>query len=201
MSITPKKMNLARAEQLARAVRADLLPGCDRIEIAGSIRRRKPEVGDIELVAIPTRSTDLLGGQADSLLDGIIDRLCLKRHLIKVKGGDRYKQFHVPDTDFTRSGVGSYLCKLDLFICDPETWGVIFAIRTGSADFSRQLVTQQSKGGLCPDDMYIRDGRLWKRMANTGPEPGDEDCPLATPEETDVFAAMGLKWVQPCDRR
>jgi DNA polymerase/3'-5' exonuclease PolX len=38
-----------------------LRPYCERIEIAGSLRREKPMVGDIEIVAIPRRPVDLFG--------------------------------------------------------------------------------------------------------------------------------------------
>lgn len=38
---------------IAERVKAELEPHCERIEIAGSIRRKKPEVKDIEIVAIP----------------------------------------------------------------------------------------------------------------------------------------------------
>ena len=44
---------LPDAERIAAAIVADLAPFCDRIQVAGSVRRRKEFVGDIELVAIP----------------------------------------------------------------------------------------------------------------------------------------------------
>jgi DNA polymerase/3'-5' exonuclease PolX len=44
---------LPDAERIAAAIVADLAPYCDRIQVAGSVRRRKEFVGDIELVAIP----------------------------------------------------------------------------------------------------------------------------------------------------
>ena len=44
---------LGRAEEVANEVVKLLEPGCERIAIAGSIRRRKSEVGDIEILVIP----------------------------------------------------------------------------------------------------------------------------------------------------
>ena len=41
------------AIEIAEKVKALLLPHCERIEIAGSVRRKKPNVKDIEIVAIP----------------------------------------------------------------------------------------------------------------------------------------------------
>jgi len=46
-------MELEKAKAIAEQIRVLLRPACNRIEIAGSIRRRKPEVGDIELLCIP----------------------------------------------------------------------------------------------------------------------------------------------------
>src|SRR5436309_8123113 len=44
---------LPEAERIAAAIVADLAPSCARIQVAGSVRRHKEVVGDIELVAIP----------------------------------------------------------------------------------------------------------------------------------------------------
>ena len=46
-------MPLAFATTLAKKLVDELAPYCQRIEIAGSVRRQSAEVGDIELVAIP----------------------------------------------------------------------------------------------------------------------------------------------------
>jgi DNA polymerase/3'-5' exonuclease PolX len=59
-------MDGAQALAIAERTRAALAPYCDRIEIAGSIRRRNPSVKDIELVAIP-RQVPTGGVSADRL--------------------------------------------------------------------------------------------------------------------------------------
>jgi len=46
-------LSLASAEKLAAKILSELAPFCERIEIAGSIRRRRPFVNDIDLVALP----------------------------------------------------------------------------------------------------------------------------------------------------
>ena len=43
-------MQLDQATAIAERVKAQLAPHCDRIEIAGSIRRRKSDVGDMRLL-------------------------------------------------------------------------------------------------------------------------------------------------------
>lgn len=47
------RMPLARARELAQRLRRKIAPYAVFAEIAGSIRRRKPTVGDIELVVLP----------------------------------------------------------------------------------------------------------------------------------------------------
>ena len=45
----------------AEALRELLAPACARIEIAGSIRREKPKVKDVELVAVPLPQRPVFG--------------------------------------------------------------------------------------------------------------------------------------------
>lgn len=75
---------------------------------------------------------------------------------------------------------------VDVYLPTPETWGVIATLRTGSAEFSRGLVT------FWRDPAHgrrISDGRMFDRA-----------CALDTPEERDVFRVAGLQWVEPRDR-
>lgn len=46
-------MNLAQADKFAAKILEGLSPFCERIEIAGSIRRRRENVNDIDIVALP----------------------------------------------------------------------------------------------------------------------------------------------------
>lgn len=175
------KLPLAQAQPLAEKIRAALAPACRRVEIAGSIRRQKAEIGDIEIVCIPQYAPDLFGDPGQSLLDLLlVDLLKNERLLPGGANGDKYKNFYVPAAD----GL-----KLDLFITSPECWGVIYTIRTGSADFSHKLVTPRKHGGLLPSDLRVADGRIWR---------GNEA--LETPEEADVFKAMGMDWIEPRER-
>lgn len=111
MASNSNRLPLERARQLANAVRDELAPGCQRIEIAGSIRRRKPEIGDIEIVCIPKRSGGLFDDQ--SALDPILAALEGTGRLRRIKGGEKYKQYEI-----VKAGV-----NLDLFICEPENLG------------------------------------------------------------------------------
>lgn len=180
MSVSAAPMPFAKAQQAADAICNAIMPGCERIAIAGSIRREKPMVNDIEIVAIPIPKRDMFGETTgETELQPILAALCESGSLKRVKGGDKYQQYIV-----TRRG-----CKLDLFLALRETWGCIYTIRTGSAEFSHKLVTPRSQGGMCPSDMRFNGGRLSRG-----------GLLLDTPEESDVFRELGLQWVEPKER-
>ena len=49
---------LSVAIRLAEAIVRELAPHCAKIEVAGSVRRRKPDVGDVEVVYSPLAATE-----------------------------------------------------------------------------------------------------------------------------------------------
>ena len=92
---------------------------CKRIEIAGSIRRKCPEVNDIEIVCIPDIAR--WGFQFGALV----------KSWPKIRGEPtgKYTRRHLP------CGM-----ELDLFMCQEGNWGLIYLIRTGSASFSKRII-------------------------------------------------------------
>ena len=175
------KYRLDQAQHLAASIIAELSPGCDRIEVAGSTRRKKPEVGDLEIVAIPKRAKDLFGQDAGSMLDPILEALQEAGRFERIKSGEKYKQFMI-----VRAGV----C-LDLFLVTPATWGLQMALRTGPVEFSMRLVRQRSRGGFLPEDWHVDGATLWNEYGTM----------VQAPEERDVFEAIGLGWIEPWDRQ
>jgi DNA polymerase/3'-5' exonuclease PolX len=186
-----RRVPLALAEAVAAEARARLAPACERLEVAGSIRRRRPDVGDVELVAVPRVTPgrrDLFGdatGEADEL-HALAERLLHEGVLA-----------HRPDKN-GRPAFGTKLKRvvfrgragelpLDLFaVTGAAQWGVIFTIRTGPGAFSTRLVTQRRYGGGMPEGHRVRDGALW-----------DGERLVETPEEADLFRALGLPWLPP----
>jgi DNA polymerase (family 10) len=168
-----EKRPFAEVLPIAEGIVDELRPYCERIEIAGSLRRKKEMIGDIEIVMIPQETEGLFGG---SKRDGalLLALTASYRGWRRVKGGEWYQQYLVEGM------------TVDFFITTPEKWGCIFLIRTGSADFSRKVMTARSQGGLCPDHLKFWSGRLW-----------DGDRALETPEEKDVFQALGLAFIAP----
>lgn len=172
------RMPIHDAMFIALDILQHLKPLCERIEIAGSVRRIKPTVGDIELVCVPLIKAynDLLGKEFFvSQLDGVY----LTGLGRTIKSGPRLKQFMLPE------GI-----KFELYIVlPPAQWGVLYTIRTGPAEFSKWIVTQRSKGGCLPSDCRVKDGGVYRH-----------DQLLPMPEEQYFLDFLGLGWVEPVDR-
>ncbi|MCC7315159.1 MAG: hypothetical protein IT419_10095 [Planctomycetes bacterium] len=185
VSATKTKIPLADAEAHAKRLR-DLFDGCyERWEFAGSIRRRRPEVGDIDHVVISKWievPNDLFGTmRLESAMAIRAHELWRDRILIIRSTGDRR-------TSVTFEGVPH-----ELYYCFAENWGPILAIRTGSSDFARCLVTRLRRRGHRQHEGYLHrvldhctgrfnesfgDGQFGERL----------DCPT----EEAYFAAAGL---------
>lgn len=176
-------MELSIAQSIADNVLKSISPFCHRSEIAGSIRRKKSEVKDIEIVA---RVNDW---------EGLF--VSLQSHGIFIKSG-------VPDVQPWPPKKGAkYLrmmlhgeIKLDLFIADEHNWGALFMMRTGGATGP----TGNPFEGFTPM-MFAR----WKRVSGGGrmmnclPTLPDGRT-VSVPEEEDFFKLCGCDWTPPEER-
>lgn len=162
-----KRWPYAEALKIASAVVEELRPHCEKIEIAGSIRRKKPEVGDIEIVAIPKPYSS---APYENGIATVVNKWQ------KVKGNLEYGK-----TKYTQRILPSGI-KLDLFFATKENWGSIFAIRTGSAEYSHKVLARgwvrhgfKSEGGY-----LFRYGKKYE-----------------VPEEEALFKLAGVPFVEP----
>lgn len=146
MSEQIKRYTHATAYKIALEVIKQLKPYCERIEIAGSLRRKKADIGDIEIVAIPKPySTGLLESGFATVVN--------KWEKVKGELPCKYTQRILPE------GI-----KLDLFIAEEGNWGSILATRTGSADYSyKVLANGWVRQGFKSDGGYLfRDGEKYE---------------------------------------
>ena len=188
--VTEQPMNYELALKNATEIVELLSPFCNRIEIAGGVRRHKENPHDIEIVCIPrvTKTTvqvGLVGDQQfvdenrldqcikDCLGSGIFELGDLDKAGKKAPSGPRYYRLKYNGQ------------KVDIFtVLPPAQWGVIFLIRTGNSDFSHWFVQAGWKDGKrVIDGQIVQNGKA-----------------LSTPEEKDAFEAMGLQWVDPIQR-
>ena len=187
-------MEWRNAIQHAKDVRLLFQACCERVEIAGSLRRQCAEVHDIEIVAKPkTDPFDQLQIRvADMLSHHWLEPGPKSKDGKKPPMGPRYYRLQIP---VQRPECDSI--QLDLFaVLPPADFGVIYAIRTGSAEFSHWLVTEALRKG-----MQVEDGQLWKWSPSGKPLLLQERVKIPCPEEVDFFRALGIEYVHPSDRQ
>lgn len=180
------RVALAEADQAAAGLVALLSDAVHRIAVAGSIRRASPDVGDIEIVAVPkvdeepdgmfaTRPVDRLTERVDYL----IDHGFLASHPTLPARGPRYSRLIDRTTGL----------QVDLFSATTETFGLIYLIRTGPADYSRRFVTDLRRSGL-----HAAEGQLHRGSLGCGTYVCEV---IPTPDEESVYAAAGWSVVAP----
>lgn len=164
---------IQRAFRVADRIVAALAPYCRRIEIAGSIRRGRPTVGDIDLVALPHP------GQ----LEGLLSRA--RAHCQVVTSGPQATVLTMQDGTQVDLWIAHADDDGDLFRKRPSNWGTLLLCRTGSKDHNVWLASRAKAMGLHwqPHQGVLR----------------GEDV-VASREESDVYAALGLPWIPPVFR-
>lgn len=182
-------MNLTTISQLAAELVAEIAHGCDRISIKGSIARGKAEPGDIDIVAIPhleqRHALTLFGDEFETI--SILDKALAELYL---NGKWQLDQIHRADGEkMKRLRHIETGTACDLYITDLAHWGMIATIRTGSEQFNKALMEYAERRGFVSDK-----GTLYRANRD------GSRTPIPTPEEPDVFSALGLPWIEPCDR-
>jgi len=163
---------LDQAMKLAEKIRAELAPFCERVEIAGSIRRRRPFVNDIDLVCLPL----------DDGVNALRARVLAKTQPIS----------DGPQTILTRLANGVQLDVWiaqrpfkDMFFNTPTNFGSLMVCRTGSKEYNIYLCQLAEKLG-----------RRWNPHFGVF---ADGKC-LASATEEEIFKALDLEFVHPEDR-
>jgi len=131
-------MKLQEALRVANEVYYRLKPHCEKIIVAGSIRRQKPEVKDIDIVLIPS-SPGKLSQEIASLGPPILD-------------GEKLKRVNYNGT------------QVDLYFATEQTWATLLLIRTGSTENNIRLCKRARSLGMKlkanGDGIIGKDGQL-----------------------------------------
>ena len=147
-------------------------PGLERLEVAGSYRRRKETVGDIDLLAIASQPVPVMERfrsypQVDKILNA----------------GD------------TKSTVvlGSGL-QVDLRVVPAECYGAALVYFTGSKEHNVKLRRRAVEKGLRISEYGVFRSEREQASGEAGSTEGE--C-IAGREEADVYATVGLPWIAP----
>ncbi len=139
-----------------------------RLEVAGSYRRRKETVGDVDLLA----SCD---GEPSEVMDRFMNYQAVES--VEAAGETRGRVR-------LRSGL-----SVDLRVVPEESFGAALQYFTGSKEHNVALRTLGVKKGLRINEYGVF-------QVDEGEEDGSEER-LAGEEEAEVFAAVGLPWIPP----
>lgn len=177
----------ALALEVAREMCAAIKPICDRLDVAGSLRRMKQEVGDVEIVYIPqfeSRPVDMFRRENFDLVTEKLHELMAQGIITKRPGKDGVctwgdmNKFAI----HTRTGV-----PIDFFRTSDEKWFNYLVCRTGSAETNKRIATaaQAKRLRWLPYGAGFMD---------------DYDRLIKVESEEDVFRIVGLEFKEPKDR-
>jgi DNA polymerase (family 10) len=129
-------MKLENAIRIADNFVSEIKEFCERIEIAGSIRRKKPEVNDIDIVLIPRQREHL------------IQRI-RKISRVEVQGKKLMR------TEYSD-------VQIDVYFATEETWGILLLVRTGSKEHNIRLCQHAINKGmkLSSETGLMKDGKV-----------------------------------------
>lgn len=177
MSTADKLFDYKTAKAIADKYLDLLKDKCERIEIAGSLRRQKNYIGDIELVCIPKKMLvqDGLFDQTETNDKEFIEYLKTFKILKGNPENGKYIKIQLPED-----------INLDLFLANQINYGLIMMIRTGSWQFSKRMVWECKASGY-----YVDGGNLWRKK-------NKELVPV--PEEIDFFKITGIDYIDPSAR-
>lgn len=187
------EMTLFFARQKADEIVSRLRPYCERIDVAGSIRRQNPVVRDIEIVCQPSvvNVTDLFGYVIETKPnDSFVSEIVKLGTITKGSPTGRYVQVQL-----------EHEINLDLFIPEVSDYVRQLVIRTGSAEFSKKVAKQWSQMGWCGTQNGLRlkkecvhDEHKWNCVVS------NPTLPPKWSSEQEFFEWLNMEYVLPEQR-
>ncbi len=170
-------MHIIEARQISASVCKHLAPYCEKIEVAGGVRRGNTrDLTTIDIVAISKMDMqpDIFMQMQPAGRD-LLFRHIRRAYDVQEGGKDGQKQvlFKVMD-----------IVAVRVSLATPETWGYILALKTGPPGLSKALVIKLKKAGYEPAD-----GRLLQDRKT-----------VPVPIERAVFEMAGVRYVSPAMR-
>ena len=188
-----KYLPLENAERIAARVASELEPFCSRVAIAGSIRRLRETVGDIDLVA------------ETSDPEPLARRLCA--HTTVVSRGDQNISVVMQNGFGIQLFIARPAQHMLIGATEPGNWGTILLCRTGSREHNVWIAKRAQEkalhwnpyrglmkpAGFAFVDYAGKDGRRTGHREVMGEI-------VAAETEEEIFAALDLEYIEPEDR-
>ncbi|MBI2636176.1 nucleotidyltransferase domain-containing protein [Candidatus Peregrinibacteria bacterium] len=160
------------AERVLKAI-GDM-NGVERAAIAGSYRREKPTVGDIDILVVTNKPSDV---------SAAISKLPFVRDI--VSQGEKKLSFNF------ESGL-----RVDVRFVKKDQWGSAFLYFTGDKDHNIALRKIAIGKGWKLSEYGLFEGK----NAGRGEAPGKRSRMIAGKEEKDIYEKLGMKWIDPKER-
>ena len=180
----PYAVGLEVAAELCRSLKAS----CERLIVAGSMRRRKPDVGDVEILYIGRKETrpdptDMFAQVEVDLADEVVAAL-IKNGVLEPRPNVRGSNTYGPKIKLVRHR-GSGM-PVDLFKATEANWWNYLVCRTGPAESNTRICMAAQERG-------------WKwNPFGPGFTKAGEVRPMGS--EREVFEFVGLPFVAPEQR-
>lgn len=160
---------LATADKLAAKIAAELQPFCEQLDIAGSIRRRRPNVNDIDIVVLPK----------PGMFAALRDRV--RATTATIKDGNQEIVVRLANGVQLDLWIAARP-SVELFDSKPTNYGSLLLCRTGSVAHNIFLIEHAKRMGLCWNPHW---GVMIERQT------------LASATEADIFKSLQLDFIPP----
>lgn len=165
----------ATAHYIANEIKKTILPFVDTLEFAGSLRRKRETIKDIDILI--REEKDKFKETLDCCLAAIDGDENIEIEV--VTHGDVKASLRVHINDMPRM-------RVDLWMVEPYCWGSYLNYATGSKEHNIKLRELAQKQNLLVNEKGIF-------HAKTGERFGGEN-------ETDLYEILGIDYVEPTDR-
>ncbi len=172
-----KEITLTEAEKVAEELKKELEPYCLDLVIAGSIRRRRPVVHDIDMVCLPLPHNAVTGVSLG------MSQLALKLKALDCNyGGKKLARFIYIEV------------QVDLYFATLDTMATLTLIRTGSAQNNIRLCSIARNKGM----KLHADGSGLFRIDVQGCS--GKEVLIARSSEEAIYEALELEFQKPWQR-
>lgn len=198
-------MEYKQAKEIAVRIYKQLQPFCLQCDIAGSVRREKPEVKDVEICCVP-RVTDV-----NDLFGGVLQSFRSKEFVKEVKSLGIIVAGSVEDGRMVKIDLYDGI-RLDLFIPVATDYIRQYAIRTGSREYSHKVLANAwaKIGWAGTENGLRRQSESYQIDVGKNPDGSDKKkwiCNALNPtlppvfkNEFELFQFLKLTWIEPKNR-